>query len=165
MSTYITRSDRVSIIADGQSMHSAAVNLDYQIDWKQVLSEIADPGRVLRAYYFTPLFVDEDGFSPVQKLADWLGFNGYDTVSVTVDDVTSEGKARGRRDLIVRITLACMHIAPEVDHIILMTGDSAFIPLVGHIQLMHPNVRITVVSSQNACSNSLRKQSDNFFFF
>jgi uncharacterized LabA/DUF88 family protein len=76
-----------------------------------LLEVFASSGRLLRAYYYTAL-LDEQEYSPIRPLVDWLDYNGYTMVTKPLKEF---GQGAGRRkfkgNMDVEITVDAMEIA------------------------------------------------------
>jgi uncharacterized LabA/DUF88 family protein len=156
--------DRIALFIDGANLYSAAKSLGFDIDYKKLLAEFRTRGLLTRAYYYTALVENED-YSPIRPLVDWLDYNGYSLVTKTAREYTdSQGRKRWRGDMDVEIAVDMMEIAPHVDHVVLFSGDGDFRKLVQTVQ--SKGVRVTVVSTVKSqppmASDDLRRQADNF---
>ena len=98
--------DRVAVFIDGANLYQAAKALGFDIDYKRLLQTLAGDCRFLRAYYYTAL-LDEQEYSPIRPLVDWLDYNGYTMVTKPLKEFT---QATGRRKLIFSglLTEACV---------------------------------------------------------
>lgn len=156
--------EKIAILVDGPNCHATAMKLEMQIDWKAVNTEFMNRGRLLRSYYFTPIFGDESVHSAMRPLIDWLSYNGYQVITANIEHDSVESKGKARRESTVDITVRAMLLAQTVDHIVLFTGDGMFAPLVQALQDI--GTRVTVVSSIEpdavCCADVLRRQADHF---
>jgi uncharacterized LabA/DUF88 family protein len=119
---------------------------------------------MMRAYYYTAIAEDQE-YSPVRPLADWLDYNGYTLVSKPAKEyVDSMGRRRIRGNMDVEITVDALDLADRLDHVILMSGDGDFRALVAALQ--RKGIRVTVVStvrtSPPMIADELRRQADEF---
>jgi uncharacterized LabA/DUF88 family protein len=156
--------DRIALFIDGANLYSAAKSLGFDIDYKKLLAEFRTRGVLVRAYYYTALVENED-YSPIRPLVDWLDYNGYALVTKTAREYTDrEGRKRWRGDMDVEIAVDMLEIAPHVDHVVLFSGDGDFRRLVQSVQ--QKGVRVTVVSTVKSqppmASDDLRRQADSF---
>src|SRR5688572_4924906 len=137
--------DKVSVFIDGSNLYAAARSLDFDIDYRKLLSWAADSGRLVRAFYYTALIEDAD-YSPIRPLVDWLDYNGYTMVTKpTKEFVDAQGRRKIKGNMDIEIAVDMMEMADNVDHIILFSGDGDFRRLVEAVQ--RKGVRVTVVSS------------------
>src|SRR6201988_5510869 len=105
--------ERIAIFIDGANLYSAARGLAFDIDYKRLLDLFSTKGRLIRAFYYTALVEDQE-YSPIRPLVDWLDYNGYTMVTKPTKEITD---APGRPQ-----------IQGNMD--IERTGDAR--PLVGH---------------------------------
>src|SRR5215475_10124348 len=85
--------ERIAIFIDGANLYSAARGLAFDIDYKRLLELFSTKGRLIRAFYYTALVEDQE-YSPIRPLVDWLDYNGYTMVTKPTKEFTD---AMGRR--------------------------------------------------------------------
>ncbi|MFQ5959236.1 MAG: NYN domain-containing protein, partial [Alphaproteobacteria bacterium] len=85
--------ERIGLFIDGANLYAAARALGFDIDYKRLLEEFASKGRLIRAFYYTALLEDQE-YSPIRPLVDWLDYNGYTMVTKPTKEFTD---AAGRR--------------------------------------------------------------------
>jgi len=156
--------DRLALFIDRANLYSAAKGLGFDIDYKKLLDEFRKRGVMIRAYYYTALVEDQD-YSPIRPLVDWLDYNGFTLVTKSAREYTdSQGRKRWRGDMDVEIAVDMLEIADKADHIVLFSGDGDFRRLVEAVQ--RKGVRVTVVSTVKSqppmASDDLRRQADEF---
>ena len=156
--------ERIALFIDGANLYSAAKSLGFDIDYKKLLAEFRTRGNLLRAYYYTALVEDQD-YSPIRPLVDWLDYNGYSLVTKTAREYTdAQGRKRWRGDMDIEIACDMLEIADRTDHVVLFSGDGDFRRLVETMQ--RKGVRVTVVSTVKSqppmASDDLRRQADSF---
>ena len=162
MAFYAT--DRIALFIDGANLYSAAKGLNIDLDFKKLLDEFQKRGVLVRAYYYTAIVEDQD-YSPIRPLIDWLDYNGFTVVTRPAKEfIDSSGRKRHRGDMDVDLAVDMMELAPSLDHVVLFSGDSDFRRLVEAVQ--RRGVRVTVVSSVKSqppmASDELRRQADSF---
>jgi uncharacterized LabA/DUF88 family protein len=160
----IHESERVALFIDGANLYSAARGVGFDIDYKKLLEEFRKRGRLIRAYYYTALLEDQD-FSPIRPLVDWLDYNGYTLVTKPAREYTdAQGRRRVKGDMDVEIAVDMMEAAAFADHVFLFSGDGDFLALVEALQ--RKGVRVSIVSTIRSnppmASDDLRRQADNF---
>src|SRR5471032_2483639 len=128
-------SERVALFIDGANLYSAARSLGFDIDYRRLLKVFREKGRLVRAYYYTALVEDEE-YSPIRPLVDWLDYNGYSLVTKAARQYTdSQGRKRWRGDMDVEIAVDMMEMAASgADHLVLFSGDGDFRALVEAVQ-------------------------------
>ena len=156
--------DKIALFIDGANLYSAARSLNFDMDYKKLLDEFRKRGVLIRAYYYTALVEDQE-YSPVRPLVDWLDYNGFAVVTKTAREYTdSTGRKRFRGDMDMEIAVDMMEMAGRADHLVLFSGDGDFRRLVEAIQ--QKGVRVTVVSTVKSqppmASDDLRRQCDAF---
>ena len=156
--------DKIALFIDGANLYSAARSLNLDIDYKKLLDEFRKRGILIRAYYYTALAEDQE-YSPVRPLVDWLDYNGFSVVTKAAREYTdSMGRKRFRGDMDIEIAVDMMEMAAHADHLVLFSGDGDLRRLVEAIQAK--GVRVTVVSTVKSqpsmASDDLRRQCDSF---
>lgn len=157
--------DRIAIFVDGANLYSAAKALAFDIDYKKLLEEFRRRGVLVRAYYYTAILEDQE-YSPLRPLVDWLDYNGFTMVTKAAKRYTeyATGVTRTKGNMDIEISVDMMEIAAAVDHVVLFSGDGDFRRLVEAVQ--RKGVRVTVVSTVRSqppmASDELRRQADTF---
>jgi uncharacterized LabA/DUF88 family protein len=156
--------ERIALFIDGANLHGTAKALGFDIDYRRLLALFAAKGQLLRAYYYTAL-MEEQEYSPLRPLVDWLDYNGFTVVTKPAKEVTDQAgrrKIKGNMDLELAIDM--LEMASHINHAVLLSGDGDFKPLVAAVQ--RKGVRVTVVSTTRSqppmISDDLRRQADNF---
>ena len=156
--------ERIAIFIDGANLYSAARGLAFDIDYKRLLELFRSKGRLIRAFYYTALLEDQE-YSPIRPLVDWLDYNGYTMVTKPTKeytDATGRRKVKGNMD--IELAIDVMEMAQSLDHIVLFSGDGDFRRLVEAVQ--RKGVRVSVVStirsSPPMIADELRRQADVF---
>ena len=158
------RDERLALLIDGANLYSSAKALGFDIDYKLLRQEFVNRGKLLRAIYYTAL-VENDDYSPIRPLADWLNYNGFTMVTKAAKEFTdSQGLKKVKGNMDVELTVDAMELAPHVDHIVLFSGDGDFRPMIESVQ--RQGVRVSVVSTIRSqppmIADELRRQCDNF---
>jgi len=156
--------ERMALFIDGANLYSAARALGFDIDYKSLLNHFASKSRLLRAFYYTALVEDQE-YSPIRPLIDWLDYNGYSLVTKPTKEFTdSMGRRKIKGNMDIELAIDVMEMCDHVQHIILFSGDGDFRSLVAAAQ--RKGVRVTVVStfrsSPPMVADDLRRQADNF---
>ncbi|MBC7165130.1 MAG: NYN domain-containing protein [Roseovarius sp.] len=158
------KDDRLALFIDGSNLYAAGKALGFDIDYKLLRNEFMRRGKLLRAFYYTAL-LENDEYSPIRPLVDWLHYNGYSMVTKTAKEYTdSQGRRKVKGNMDIELAVDAMELAPRVDHIVLFSGDGDFKPLVESLQ--RQGVRVSVVSTIRSqppmIADDLRRQADNF---
>jgi hypothetical protein len=95
------KDDRLALFIDGSNLYAAAKALGFDIDYKLLRQEFMRRGKLLRAFYYTAL-LENDDYSPIRPLVDWLHYNGFTMVTKPAKEYTdSQGrrKVKGNMDI------------------------------------------------------------------
>ena len=158
------KEEKLLLLIDGANLYAASRALQFDIDYRLLRSEFTKRGRLMRAMYYTSL-LENDDYSPIRPLVDWLHYNGYFMRTKTAREYTdSAGRRKTKGNMDVELTVDALEHAPHVDHIVLFSGDGDFTPLVASLQ--RQGVRVSVVSTlrspQPMIADELRRQADVF---
>jgi uncharacterized LabA/DUF88 family protein len=156
--------ERIGLFIDGSNLYAAARALGFDIDYKKLLDVFRKNGHLIRAFYYTALIEDQE-YSPIRPLVDWLDYNGYTMVTKPTKeftDATGRRKIKGNMD--IELAIDVMEMAQHLDHVVLFSGDGDFRRLVDAVQ--RKGVRVTVVSTIRSnppmVADELRRQADTF---
>ena len=157
--------EKIALFIDGSNLYATSKALGFDIDYRRLLSEFRSRGVLLRAFYYTTVIEDQE-YSSIRPLIDWLDYNGYTVVTKLakefVDATTGRRKVKGSMDVDLAVT--AMELAEHVDQIVLFSGDGDFRSLVEAVQ--RRGVRVTVISTLASqppmVADELRRQADIF---
>jgi uncharacterized LabA/DUF88 family protein len=156
--------EKIALFIDGANLYATTKSLGFDIDYKRLLKEFQSRGNLLRAFYYTALIEDQE-YSSIRPLLDWLDYNGYTVVTKPAKeftDATGRRKIKGNMDLELAVNV--MELADHIDHVVLFSGDGDFRPLVESVQ--RKGVRVTVISTISTqppmIADELRRQADTF---
>ena len=158
------RDERLALFIDGSNLYAAAKALGFDIDYKLLRSEFVRRGKLVRAFYYTALLEDQE-YSPIRPLVDWLDYNGFTTVTKPAKEfIDSMGRRKVKGNMDIELAVDAMEMADRIDHMVLFSGDGDFRPLVAGMQ--RKGVRVSVVSTIRSqppmIADELRRQADNF---
>ncbi len=156
--------ERVALFIDGSNLYAAARSLNFDIDYKRLLDLFASKGVLIRAFYYTALVEDQE-YSPIRPLIDWLDYNGYTMVTKPTKEFTDAmGRRKIKGNMDIELAIDMMEMAEKLDHAVLFSGDGDFRRLVEAVQ--RRGVRVTVVSTIRSqppmVADELRRQADSF---
>lgn len=156
--------EKVALFIDGANLYAAARGLGFDIDYKRLLELFRRQGRLVRALYYTALIEDQE-YSPIRPLVDWLDYNGFTMVTKPTKEFTdSLGRKKIKGDMDIELAIDMLEMAPHLDHVILFSGDGDFRRLVEVVQ--HKGIKVSVVStiksSPPMVADELRRQADQF---
>jgi uncharacterized LabA/DUF88 family protein len=155
---------RIALFIDGANLYSTAKTLGFDIDYKRLLKEFQTHGELVRAFYYTAVVEDQE-FSSIRPLVDWLDYNGFTVVTkATKEFVDSSGRRKVKGNMDIELAVDAMELAEHLDEMILFSGDGDFRSLVEAVQ--RRGVRVTVISSVAShppmAADELRRQADVF---
>jgi len=156
--------EKLALFIDGSNLYAAARSLGFDIDYKSLLQLFAKKGHLMRAFYYTALPEDQE-YSPIRPLVDWLDYNGYTMVTKPTKEFTdSTGRRKVKGNMDMELAVDMLEMAAHVDHVLLFSGDGDFRRLVEAVQAK--GVRVTVVSTIRSqppmIADELRRQADSF---
>jgi uncharacterized LabA/DUF88 family protein len=156
--------ERIALFIDGANLYASAKSLGFDIDYKRLLREFQGKGRLIRAFYYTALVEDQE-YSSIRPLVDWLDYNGYAVVTKAAKEfVDSTGRRKVKGNMDIELAVNAMEMADRIDHMVLFSGDGDFRSLVEAVQ--RKGVRVSVVSTVATqppmVADELRRQADEF---
>ena len=160
----VSSANRTALFIDGVNLYSTAKALGFDIDYKRLLKEFQSHGTLVRAFYYTAVTEDQE-FSSVRPLLDWLDYNGFTVVTKPIKEfIDSNGHRKVKGNMDVELTVDAMELADRVDQIVLFSGGGDFRSLVEAVQ--RRGVRVMVVSTISSqppmIADELRRQADVF---
>ena len=157
--------EKTALFIDGSNFYAAARSLNMDIDYAKLHRYFSTDTNLIRVYYYTALPEDQE-FSSLRPLIDWLDYNGFAVVSKLTREFTDPetGKRRIKGNMDMELALDMLKLAPHIDHAILFSGDGDFCRLLEEIQGM--GVRVSIVSTTKSsppmAADSLRRMADIF---
>src|SRR5258708_5590985 len=156
--------ERIALFIDGANLYSAARGLAFDIDYKRLLELFRSKGRLIRAFYYTALLEDQE-YSPIRPLVDWLDYHGYTMVTKPTKEFTDAmGRRRIKGNIDIELGIDMLERARHPAHAVLSSGGGDFRRLVGGVR--RRGGRVTVVSTMRwsppMVSDDLRRQADSF---
>ncbi|QOZ55997.1 NYN domain-containing protein [Bradyrhizobium sp. CCBAU 53338] len=160
-----TTANSMALFIDGENLFATAKALGFDVDYKRLLEEFRSRGALLRAYYYTTIIDDQDQFSSMRPLIDWLDYNGYTVVTKPARqfiDANERRKIKGSMD--IELAAHAMELAERLDQMVLFSGNGTFRPLVEAVQRrgVHVTVVSTIASQPPMIADELRRQADVF---
>jgi uncharacterized LabA/DUF88 family protein len=156
--------ERIALFIDGANLYATAKALGFDIDYKNLLGVFRNKGYLVRALYYTALVEDQE-YSSIRPLIDWLDYNGYTMVTKPTKEFTdASGRRKIKGNMDIELTVDAMELAPKLDHVVLFSGDGDFRSLVAALQAK--GLRVSVVSTLQTqppmVADELRRQADQF---
>jgi len=158
------QSERIALFVDGANLYATAKSIGFDIDYKRLLKQFRQKGHLVRALYYTALAEDQE-YSSIRPLIDWLDYNGYTMVTKPTKEFTdASGRRKVKGNMDIELTVDAMKLAPTLDHIVLFTGDGDFRALVAALQEMGKRVSVvsTLQTQPAMVADELRRQADQF---
>src|SRR5438067_7768957 len=156
--------NKIALFIDGANLYATTKTLGFDIDYKRLLKEFQSRGTLVRAFYYTALVEDQE-YSSIRPLIDWLDYNGYAVVTKpTKEFVDSTGRRKVKGNMDIELAVDAMEMAEHIDQMVLFSGDGDFRSLVEAVQ--RKGVRVSVVSTVSSqppmIADELRRQADVF---
>src|ERR1700712_5735502 len=137
--------EKIALFIDGANLYAASKSLGFDIDYRKLLKAFQKRGYLLRAYYYTALIEDQE-YSSIRPLIDWLDYNGYRVVTKPAKEFTdSAGRRKIKGNMDIELAIDALELAPHLDEMVLFSGDGDFRSLVEAVQ--RRGVRVSVISS------------------
>lgn len=156
--------EKIALFIDGANLYAASKSLGFDIDYRKLLKCFQQRGYLLRAYYYTALIEDQE-YSSIRPLIDWLDYNGYKVVTKPAKEFTdSMGRRKIKGNMDIELAIDAMEQSEVVDHLVIFSGDGDFTSLVEALQ--RKGRKVSVVSSLSTqppmIADDLRRQADYF---
>ncbi|WP_157015148.1 LabA-like NYN domain-containing protein [Mesorhizobium xinjiangense] len=156
--------EKIALFIDGANLYATSRALGFDIDYRKLLASFQKHGYMLRAYYYTALVEDQE-YSSIRPLIDWLDYNGYKVVTKPAKEFTdSSGRRKIKGNMDIELTIDALDLSSWVDHFVIFSGDGDFRTLVEALQRRGRKVSIvsTMQSQPPMISDDLRRQADSF---
>ena len=155
---------RSALFIDGANLYATTKALGFDLDYRRLLKEFQSRDNLLRAFYYTAMSEDQE-YSSIRPLVDWLDYNGYQVVTKPAKDFAEgSGRRRSKVNMDIELAVDALELAAHIDHMVLFSGDGDFRSLVAAMQ--RRGVRVTVISTVQTqpamISDDLRRQADEF---
>jgi len=156
--------ERFAMFIDGANLYATSKALGFDIDYRRLLEFFRSKGEFVRALYYTALIEDQD-YSPIRPLIDWLDYNGYTIVTKPAKEFTdSTGRRKVKGNMDIELAVDAMELSDRLDHIVLFSGDGDFRSLVEALQRKGKRVSVvsTLATQPPMVADDLRRQGDEF---
>lgn len=156
--------ERIALFIDGANLYATSKALGFDIDYKRLLSYFRQRAHLVRALYYTALVEDQE-YSSIRPLIDWLDYNGYTMVTKPIKEFTdSSGRRKIKGNMDIELAVDAMRLADTLDHIVLFSGDGDFRGLVAALQQQGKRVSVlsTLQTQPPMIADELRRQADQF---
>lgn len=148
------KEQRIGVLIDVQNLYHSAKNL-YQskVNFQEILKLAVSQRKLIRAFAYvvrTKTGDEKPFFNALTKLG----------IETRVRDLQEFFGGLKKADWDVGIVIDAIKIAPNVDVIVLASGDGDFIALVEYLK--NQGKRVEIISFQNSASSRLIETSDEF---
>jgi uncharacterized LabA/DUF88 family protein len=154
---------KIALFIDGANLHFSAKALGFEVDFRRLLVEFQSHGTLLRSFYYTAILENQE-FSSIQPLVDWLQYNGFAVVAKAAKEFadTASGRRKVKGNMSVELAVDAMEAAQYLDRMVLFSGDGDFRSLIEAVQ--RRGVYVTVISTLQPAmiADELRRQADSF---
>lgn len=149
------KAQRVGIFIDTQNLYHSAKNLYHaRVNFGNVLKDAVAGRRLIRAraYAVTTESGEEKGFfEALEKIG----------IEMRLKDLQVFSGGAKKADWDVGMAVDAITASPNLDTVILITGDGDFVPLVQYLQ-NHDGCQVEVVSFGRSTSGKLKEATDDF---
>jgi uncharacterized LabA/DUF88 family protein len=156
--------EKIALFIDGANLYAASRTLGFDIEYRKLLKAFQKRGYLLRAYYYTALIEDQE-YSSIRPLIDWLDYNGYKVVTKPAKEFTdSLGRRKIKGNMDIELAIDAMEQSETVDHFVIFSGDGDFTTLVEALQRRGRKVSVvsTMQTQPPKIADDLRRQADYF---
>ena len=156
--------EKIALFIDGANLYAASKSLGFDIDYRKLLKAFQKRGYLLRAYYYTALIEDQE-YSSIRPLIDWLDYNGYKVITKPAKEFTdSMGRRKIKGNMDIELAIDAMEQSETVDHLVICSGDGDFTTLVEALQRRGRKVSVisTMATQPPMIADDLRRQADHF---
>lgn len=156
--------EKIALFIDGANLYGTSRALGFDIDYRRLLADFRAKAYLVRACYYTALAEDQE-YSSIRPLIDWLDYNGYRVVTKPMKEFTdAQGRRRVKGNMDIELAVDAMEIAEHIDHFVLFSGDGDFRYLVEALQRKGKKVTVasTIRTQPPMISDELRRQADHF---
>ena len=110
------QNERTALFIDGANLYATAKALQFDIDYKRLLMLFRQKGHLVRALYYTALVEDQE-YSSIRPLVDWLDYNGYTMVTKPTKEFTdSMGRRKIKGNMDIELAVDAMRLSEHLDH-------------------------------------------------
>ena len=161
---HFEKDERLALFIDGANLYAAVKSLGFDIDFRRLLAMFREKSRLVRASYYTAL-TDDQEYSSIRPLIDWLDYNGFNMVTKPTKEFTdASGRRKLKGNMDIELAVDAMRLADSLDHIVIFSGDGDFRILVAALQQMGKRVSAvsTLQTQPPMIADELRRQVDQF---
>lgn len=156
--------EKIVLLIDGANLYATSRALGFDIDYRRLLKYFEKRAYLLRACYYTALVEDQE-YSSIRPLIDWLDYNGYRVITKPAKEFTdASGRRKVKGNMDIELTVDALELSATVDHFVLFSGDGDYRYLIETLQKKGRKVTVasTVSTQPPMIADDLRRQADNF---
>src|ERR1700732_87095 len=113
------QTERVALFIDGVNLYATAKSLEFDIDYKRLLMLFGQRAQLVRAFYYTAL-ADDQEYSSIRPLIDWLGYNGFTVVTkLTKEFLDASGRRKVKGSMNIELAVNAIELADHIDQMFL----------------------------------------------
>jgi len=154
MTTAKHKGQRVAVLIDVQNLYHSAKNLyKARVNFQAILKLAVSQRSLIRAFAYvvrTKTGTEEPFFEALIKLG----------IETRIRDLQEFYGGLKKADWDVGITIDAVRIAPNVDTVVLASGDGDFVQLVGYLK--GQGKRVEIIAFGRSASLKLREAADEF---
>ena len=153
----VNSNDRIAIFIDGENIHYSAKHMNMRLDYLKLCKRLAGPRRLVRSYFYTAVSSQSEGKI---DFVNFLKLNGFKVVTKEIKSFNeSDAINRSiRNSLDMEMAIDVLELAPNLDTVILCTGDGDFTALVD--VLGRKGVHVEVCGLREMTSTDLIASAD-----
>jgi uncharacterized LabA/DUF88 family protein len=115
--------EKVVLFIDGANLYATSKAIGIDIDYRRLLAEFQSKAYLLRAYYYTALVEDQE-YSSIRPLIDWLDYNGFTVVTKPAKEFTdAAGRRKIKGNMDIELTVDALEMSQYYDHLVLFSGE------------------------------------------
>ena len=145
---------RTAIFIDGSHVFYAALQLNIELDYSQLLSSLTMDSQLLRAFFYTGV---DSANEKQQGFLLWMRRNGYRVVTKELVPMPDGSK---KINLEVEMAVDMLTLAPHYDTAVLVSGNGNLACAVDAVSKQ--GVRVEVVGLRSMTSDSLINVADSY---
>lgn len=155
MSAVKHKEQRLGVLIDTQNLYHSAKHLyGGRVNFKEVLRSAVAGRKLIRAIAYvikTEGGEEKSFFDALTKLG----------IEMRVKDLQVFPGGVKKGDWDVGLAVDAVRLAPQLDAIVLISGDGDFVPLVEYLKFNH-GLQVEVMSFERSASNKLIEAADDF---
>ncbi len=148
------KGQRVAVFIDVQNLYHSAKNLyNARVDFDKVVEHAVSKRNIIRAF----AYVVKTKTGEEKSFFDALTSMG---IEIRVKELQEFYSGFKKGDWDVGIAVDAIRMSPEMDAIVLITGDGDFVPLVEYLK--NQGKRVEVIAFGRSSSSKLKEAADEF---